>query len=88
MRKNAIKQFGIAATASGSSVDEVGLAIRQFGQILAKGKAEQEDFNSLFDNLGIISKVIQDEFGAKTAEDLRALGISNGRVCFAYSRSY
>lgn len=74
--ENAIKQFGIAATASGASVDEVGLAIRQFGQILAKGKAEQEDFNSLFDNLGILSKVIQEEFGAKTAEDLRALGIS------------
>jgi len=74
--ENAIKQFGIVATASGSSVDEVGNALRQFGQILAKGKAEQEDFNSLFDNLGQLSSVIQDKFGVKTAEDLRALGIS------------
>lgn len=74
--ENTIKQLGIAATVSGSSIDDVGGVIRQFTQILGKGKVEQEDLNSILDRMPAIGEVIQQEFGGRTAEAIRATGIS------------
>jgi tape measure domain-containing protein len=71
-----IKQLGIAATVSGSSIDDVGGVLRQFTQIIGKGKIEQEDLNSIFDRMTGLGQVIREEFGTQTAEGIRATGIS------------
>lgn len=71
-----IKQLGIAATVSGSAIDDVGGVLRQFTQIIGKGKIEQEDLNSILDRMPALGAVIQKEFGTKTAEGIRATGIS------------
>lgn len=71
-----IKQLGIAATVSGSSIDDVGGVIRQFTQIVGKGKIEQEDLNTILDRMPALGAVIKEEFGSSTAEGIRATGIS------------
>jgi tape measure domain-containing protein len=71
-----IKQLGIAATVSGSSIDDVGGVIRQFTQIIGKGKIEQEDLNTILDRMPALGALIKEEFGASTAEGIRATGIS------------
>ncbi|MCP9237160.1 tape measure protein [Lewinella sp. JB7] len=71
-----VKQLGIAATVSGSSIDDVGGVVRQFSQIIGKGKIEQEDLNSILDRMPALAKVIKDEFGASTAEEIRGTGIA------------
>jgi tape measure domain-containing protein len=70
-----IKQLGIAATVSGSSIDDVGGVIRQFTQIVGKGKIEQEDLNTILDRMPALGAVIKEEFGASTAEGIRDTGI-------------
>jgi len=71
-----IKQLGIAATVSGSAIDDVGGVIRQFTQIVGKGKIEQEDLNTILDRMPALGAVIKKEFGTSTAEGIRATGIS------------
>jgi tape measure domain-containing protein len=71
-----IKQLGIAATVSGSSIDDVGGVLRQFTQIIGKGKIEQEDMNSILDRMPAIGALIKEEFGGVTAEAIRDTGIS------------
>jgi tape measure domain-containing protein len=71
-----IKALGITATVSGSAIDDVGGVLRQFTQILGKGKIEQEDMNSILDRMPALGAVIKQEFGASTAEGIRATGIS------------
>ena len=71
-----IKQLGIAATVSGSAIDDVGGVIRQFTQIVGKGKIEQEDLNTILDRMPALGAVIKQEFGTSTAEGIRATGIS------------
>ena len=71
-----IKQLGIAATVSGKGVEDVGGVVRQFGQILARGKVEQEDFNTIVERLPVLAGLIRSEFGVSTAEGVRGLGIS------------
>ncbi len=74
--ENTIKQLGIAATVSGSSIEDVGGVVRQFSQILGKGKIEQEDLNSILDRMPALAKVIKEEFGVTTAEGIRGTGIA------------
>lgn len=71
-----IRQLGIAATVTGSSMDDVNGVARQFTQILAKGKIEQEDFNSILERLPALAEIIKQEFGASTAEQVRDTGVS------------
>jgi tape measure domain-containing protein len=71
-----IKQLGIAATVSGSSIDDVGGVLRQFTQIIGKGKVEQEDLNSILDRMPALGALITAEFGGSTAEAIRDTGIS------------
>jgi tape measure domain-containing protein len=71
-----IKQLGIAATVSGSSIDDVGGVLRQFTQIVGKGKVEQEDLNSILDRMPALGALITAEFGGSTAEAIRDTGIS------------
>ncbi len=74
--ENTIRQLGIAATVSGSSIEDVGGVVRQFSQILGKGKIEQEDLNSILDRMPALAKVIKEEFGVTTAEGIRETGIA------------
>lgn len=71
-----IKQLGIAATASGASIDDVGGVFRQFGQIIGKSKIEQEDLNTILDRVPALGAIIKEEFGTATAEGIRDTGIS------------
>ena len=71
-----IRQLGIAATVSGSQLDDVGGVMRQFTQIIGKGKIEQEDLNTILDRMPALGAVIKQEFGASTAEGIRETGIS------------
>ncbi len=71
-----IRQLGIAATVSGSSIEDVGGVVRQFSQIIGKGKIEQEDLNTILDRMPALASVIREEFGATTAEQIRDTGIS------------
>jgi tape measure domain-containing protein len=71
-----IKQLGIAATVSGSSIDDVGGVLRQFTQIVGKGKIEQEDLNTILDRMPALGALITAEFGGSTAEAIRDTGIS------------
>lgn len=74
--EEAIKQLGIAATVSGSAVDDVGGVLRQFTQIIGKGKIEQEDLNTILDRMPALGAVIKKEFGVSTAEGIRETGLS------------
>ena len=71
-----IKQLGITATVSGASIDDVGGVLRQFTQIIGKGKVEQEDLNTILDRIPALGALIKEEFGASTAEGIRNTGIS------------
>jgi tape measure domain-containing protein len=71
-----IRQLGIAATASGASIDDVGGVFRQFGQIIGKSKIEQEDLNTILDRVPALGAIIKEEFGTATAEGIRDTGIS------------
>lgn len=74
--ESTIKQLGIAATVSGSAIDDVGGVIRQFTQIIGKNKIEQEDLNTILDRMPALGAVIKEEFGTSTAEGIRDTGIS------------
>jgi tape measure domain-containing protein len=71
-----IRQLGIAATASGASIDDVGGVFRQFGQIIGKSKIEQEDLNTILDRVPALGAIIKEEFGTATAEGIRDTGIT------------
>lgn len=71
-----IKALGVTATFSGSAIDDVGGVMRQFTQIIGKGKIEQEDLNTIFDRMTGLGKIVREEFGTQTAEGIRATGIS------------
>ena len=71
-----IKQLGIAATVSGSSIEDVNGVVRQLTQIIGKGKVEQEDFNSILDRMPAIGALMKKEFGGVTAKAINATGIS------------
>lgn len=58
-----------SAALSGTSLDQLDEGARQLFQVLARGKIEQEDLNSLTERFGTIARVVRKEYGA-TADDI------------------
>lgn len=74
--ENAITQVANAVAASGGGAEAFSGVVRQLGQIQAKNKVLQEDVGILLENAPILGKVLQETFGARTAEQIAALGVS------------
>jgi tape measure domain-containing protein len=80
--EEAIKQVANVVAASGGGQDAFAGAVKQLNQIQAKNRVLQEDINILLENVPALGTVLQDTFGAKTAEGIRAAGV-NGEQFFA-----
>lgn len=79
--EEAIKQVANAVAASGGGADAFAGVVRQLNQIQAKNRVLQEDISILLENAPVLGNVLQDTFGAKTAEGIRAAGV-NGEQFF------
>lgn len=79
--EESIRQVANAVAASGGGADAFSGVVRQLNQIQAKNRVLQEDINILLENAPILGRVLQDTFGAKTAEGIRAAGV-NGEQFF------
>jgi tape measure domain-containing protein len=73
--EEAIKQVANIVAASGGGSQAFAGAIRQINQIQAKNRVLQEDINILLENAPTLGDVLQEAFGAKTAEAIRARGV-------------
>jgi len=71
-----IVELANALALSGGTADQLDGVTKQFTQIISKGKIMQEDLSIILENMPVLAKVMQDEFGTATAEGLRDLGIS------------
>lgn len=63
-----IELFGNAAALSGARADEMGNALTQYTQAIAKGKFDQQDLNSILQTFPAIGEQIIKVFGGRTAE--------------------
>jgi len=73
--EEAIRQVANVVAASGGGATEFAGVVRQLNQIQAKNRVLQEDLNILLENAPVVGEVLQQAFGAKTAEEIRARGI-------------
>ncbi len=71
-----IVELANALALSGGTADQLDGVTKQFTQIIGKGKIMQEDLSIILENMPVLAKVMQDEFGTATAEGLRDLGVS------------
>lgn len=76
--RDTITGVGKAIAISGGTESNFEGAIRQLSQIQAKGRVLQEDITILLENMPVLGKVLQDTFGASTAEGIRKTGVSGG----------
>lgn len=74
--ENAITQVANAVAASGGGAEAFSGVVRQLGQIQAKNKVLQEDIGILLENAPILGQRLQEAFGARTAEQIAALGVN------------
>lgn len=69
-------QLANAVSMTGGSAQELDSVTRQFGQMLAKGRILQEDLTIIQENMPAISEAMEKAFGTRSADRLRAMGIS------------
>jgi tape measure domain-containing protein len=69
--REAIRQLGIATTASGKSSEDLGEVTNQLTQIIGRGQVLQQDIRVILDRLPILSKVFKETFGGVNAEAIR-----------------
>ena len=74
--EEAIRQVANVVAASGGGATQFAGVVRQLNQIQAKNRVLQEDLNILLENAPVVGGVLQEAFGAKTAEEIRALGVT------------
>ena len=79
--EEAITQVANAVAASGGGADEFEGVVRQLNQIQAKNQVLQEDIGILLENAPVLGEQLQEAFGGKTAEAIRAAGV-NGEQFF------
>lgn len=70
-----IKAFGNAVANAGGGAEEFGRIQRQLGQMLAKGRVLQEDITVISESMPGISTLMQEAFGTKNVEAIRAMGV-------------
>lgn len=69
--REALRQLGIATTASGKSSEDLGEVVNQLTQIIGRGKVLQQDIRVILDRLPVLSAVFQETFGGVSAEAIR-----------------
>jgi len=79
--EESIKQVANAVAASGGGQEAFAGVVQQLNQIQAKNQVLQEDIGILLENAPILGNVLQETFGAKTAEGIREAGV-NGEQFF------
>jgi tape measure domain-containing protein len=79
--EEAITQVANAVAASGGGADEFAGVVRQLNQIQAKNRVLQEDVGILLENAPILGEQLQQAFGGKTAQAIRAAGV-DGQAFF------
>lgn len=70
-----IQTANATATVGGNPANMEGV-IRQFSQIISKGKVMTEDVNIIKENLPIVASLLENAFGTSNAEKLREMGIN------------
>lgn len=71
-----IKQVANAVALTGGSADNFDSVLKQFTQMIAKGKLLQEDLGIIQENMPAVSDAIQKAFGTTSVEAIRANGVS------------
>ena len=66
-----LRELANAAAFSGGE-GEFERGLLGFRQIIQRGRLSQEELNQLTENIGLASRVLQDEFGTVLAEDIQA----------------
>ena len=69
--REALRQLGIATTASGKTSDDLGEVVNQLTQIIGRGKVLQQDIRVILDRLPVLSTVFKETFGGVSAEAIR-----------------
>ena len=69
--REALRQLGIATTASGKTSEDLGEVVNQLTQIIGRGKVLQQDIRVILDRLPVLSTVFKETFGGVSAEAIR-----------------
>lgn len=71
-----IKELGNAIAASGNGAQEFDSVVKQFSQMISKGKILQEDISVISESLPMISQLMEKAFGTSSVEMLRKNNVS------------
>jgi tape measure domain-containing protein len=71
-----IKELGNAIAASGNGAQEFDGVVKQFAQMISKGRILQEDISVISESLPMISQLMQSAFGTSSVEMLRKNNVS------------
>ena len=71
-----IKEVANAIATTGGTADNFDSVLKQFTQMIAKGRILQEDLGIIQENMPIVSQAIQDAFGTNNVEKIRASGVT------------
>lgn len=71
-----IKEVANAVATTGGNADNFDSVLKQFTQMIAKGKLLQEDLGIIQENMPIVSQAIEKAFGTNNVERIRATGVS------------
>ena len=71
-----IKELGNAIAASGNGAQEFDSVVKQFAQMISKGKILQEDISVISESLPMISQLMEKAFGTSSVEMLRKNNVS------------
>lgn len=71
-----IKEVANAVATTGGNADNFDSVLKQFTQMIAKGKLLQEDLGIIQENMPIVSQAIEKAFGTNNVEKIRATGVS------------
>lgn len=74
--RKTIEELANAVAASGGSAQNFESITNQFTQIIGKGKLLQEDISIILENAPALAAVFQDAFGASTASQIAATGVT------------
>ncbi len=71
-----IKQVANAIATTGGTADNFDSVLKQFTQMIAKGRILQEDLGIIQENMPIVGTAIKEAFGTTNIEAIRASGVS------------
>lgn len=71
-----IKEVANAVATTGGNADNFDSVLKQFTQMIAKGKILQEDLGIIQENMPIVSQSIEKAFGTNNVDRIRATGVT------------